>query len=113
MPIATGVLSGTFNNFEGHWNVDDFGVSLRGNFSPSVGRWESAAVTLEYNNVQDFVGTFVVDTAGPPSYIGPIDASITLVNQGGKRIKITGPLQVPLPQRTAITGQGAWAIMTS
>ncbi|KNG81322.1 hypothetical protein ANOM_010756 [Aspergillus nomiae NRRL 13137] len=107
MPSATGALSANFNNFTGKWNVEGYEAELHGNFSQSVENWQSDA-TLEYDNVQDLVGTFSVQSG--PSYVGVLDISLTLTNQAGKQIKITGPLSSPISQRTPIAGQGSWSI---
>ncbi|GAB1193480.1 hypothetical protein APSETT444_002698 [Aspergillus pseudonomiae] len=109
MPSTTGLLSGSLNNFTGHWSVEGYEAEFRGVFSESVEHWQSNA-TLEYDNVEDLVGTFSVGVGGLPSYIGNVDTSLTLTNQAGKQIKITGPLLSPISQRIAIAGQGAWSI---
>ncbi|KAB8254567.1 hypothetical protein BDV32DRAFT_155090 [Aspergillus pseudonomiae] len=109
MPSTTGLLSGNLNNFTGHWNVEGYEAEFRGVFSHNVEHWQSNA-TLEYDNVEDLVGTFSVGAEGLPSYIGNVDTSLTLTNQAGKQIKITGPLSSPISQRTVINGHGAWSI---
>ncbi|KAF5855253.1 hypothetical protein ETB97_009558 [Aspergillus alliaceus] len=113
MPTATGTINGAFNNFDGHWNVEGYDVEFRGNLSQSVERWTSLVATLEYDSVEDLVGTYVLDTAGLPSYVGATDTSLTFKNQAGKTIKITGNLANPISQRTTVTGQGAWIIRST
>lgn len=110
MPTATGTISGAFNNFDGHWNVQGYDAEFRGNFSQSVERWAVSNATLEYDNFEDLVGTYVIDIAGLPPYVGATDISLSFTNQGGKKIKITGSLTNSTSQRTTVTGQGAWAV---
>ncbi|KAE8320401.1 hypothetical protein BDV39DRAFT_211694 [Aspergillus sergii] len=110
MPTVTGVINGVFNNFDGHWNVEGYDAQFRGNLSQSVQRWASDAATLEYNSLNDLVGTYVLDTAALPSYVGGSDTSLQFINQAGTTIKITGSLTNPISERTTVTGQGAWSI---
>ncbi|KAB8229642.1 uncharacterized protein BDW43DRAFT_314840 [Aspergillus alliaceus] len=110
MPTATGTINGAFNNFDGHWNVEGYDAEFRGNLSQSVERWTSLVATLEYDSMEDLAGTYVLDIAGLPSYVGITDTSLTFKNQAGKTIKITGNLVNPISQRTTVTGQGAWIL---
>ncbi|KAB8203102.1 hypothetical protein BDV34DRAFT_199832 [Aspergillus parasiticus] len=110
MPTAQGVINGSFNNFDGHWIVDGYIVQFRGNFSQSVEQFQSGTATLEYDTIEDLVGTYVIDTAQTPSYVGNTDVVLSFTNQAGKKVKITGSLSIPISQRSLLTGQGAWII---
>ncbi|GMG13094.1 unnamed protein product [Aspergillus oryzae] len=110
MPTSQGVFNGNFNQFEGHWVVDGIRVQLRGNFSQSVGQFQSIDATLEYDSTEDLVGPYVIDTAQQPSHVGNTDVALSLVRGDGKKVKITGSLSLPLPERFTLFGQGVWVI---
>ncbi|OGM41917.1 hypothetical protein ABOM_009805 [Aspergillus bombycis] len=109
MPSVTGTISGSFNSFEGRWIVDGHLAEFHGNINPSVERWDSNA-TLEYDEIDDLAGASVVGPAGLPSYVGADSTSLTLIGQGGKQVKITGNLTIPISQRITISGQGVWTV---
>ncbi|KAB8216335.1 hypothetical protein BDV33DRAFT_179235 [Aspergillus novoparasiticus] len=110
MPTAQGIISGNFNNFEGHWIVDGYSVQFRGNFSQSVEQFQSSTATLEYDTIEDLAGLYVIDTAQTPSHVGNTDVVLSLANHVGKKVKITGSLSFPISERSLLTGQGAWII---
>ncbi|KOC17983.1 hypothetical protein AFLA70_88g003010 [Aspergillus flavus AF70] len=110
MPTAQGVFNGNSNQFDGHWIVDGNSVQLRGNFSQSVGHFQSSNATLEYDSTEDLAGPYVIDNAQSPSHVGHTDVALSLVNQDGRKVKITGSLSFPIPDRSTLFGHGAWVI---
>lgn len=104
MPIAPGRISGVANTFNGRWIVEGNTVLLHGVFPQSLGKWDSDAM-LEYDNVEDIGGDFIISPEESFSYVGPYDLSLFLTSLRGNKVKITGHLIGPISSRADVTGR--------
>ncbi|KAL1878370.1 hypothetical protein Plec18167_004442 [Paecilomyces lecythidis] len=107
MPTAEGRISGDNKNFLGQWEVNGFNVLLNGNFRQSVEKWSASPATLQYEDFNDLIGTYMIDTEFEP-YIGSSDLFLPFKSQSGRHIRVVSSLQYHLSQRTDVTGLGVW-----